>query len=103
MASTISRFRRSLEQRRDGVQDLDRLAAMPRADSDGYAEEEGYGRRGDESADAHACSHSKSSAGGSPPVFQVSAAASRIPTHRRLLNSPREMDVAGGGSPHRWY
>jgi hypothetical protein len=38
-------FRRSMEQRRGDVQDLDRLAAMPRAESDGYAEEEGYGRR----------------------------------------------------------
>lgn len=38
-------FRRSMEQRRGEAQEPDRLATMPRADSNGYAEEEGYGRR----------------------------------------------------------
>ncbi|HXV31693.1 MAG TPA: SPOR domain-containing protein, partial [Sinorhizobium sp.] len=38
-------FRRSMEQRRGDVQDVDRLAALPRAGSDDYLEEEGYGRR----------------------------------------------------------
>lgn len=37
-------FRRSMEQRRNEAQDVDRMAVLPRLDED-YAEEEGYGRR----------------------------------------------------------
>jgi len=38
-------FRRSMEQRRNEAQDVDRLATSPRIGGEDYPEEEGYGRR----------------------------------------------------------